>query len=83
MSSELESLYAFKAEYQALERTNFSLKQEVMALKRIKNMQGKGLQHAEDNDTSVRFKYLTDEVKFYKDKNKSIMEDLKREQKNS
>lgn len=50
-----------------------------MALKRIKNMQGKGLQHAEDNDSSAKFKYLTDEVKFYKEKNKTIMEDLKRE----
>jgi hypothetical protein len=35
MSSEVEALYAFKAEYQALERVNQELKSEVMALKRI------------------------------------------------
>jgi len=50
-----------------------------MALKRIKNLQGKGLKNAEDQDYSIKFKYLTDEVKYYKEKNKTIMEDLKRE----
>lgn len=43
MSSEVEALYAFKAEYRALERHNTELKNEVIALKRIQNLQGKDL----------------------------------------
>jgi hypothetical protein len=50
-----------------------------MALKRIKNLQGKDLRYHEEHDPSARFKYLADEVKFYKEKNRAIMDDLKRE----
>ena len=55
------------------------MKSEVTALKRIKNMQGKELKDASENDYTVKFKYLTDEVKFYKEKKYNLQEDLKRE----
>ena len=37
MSKDLENIYQYKSQYDEIEKVNHSLKQEIMALKRIQN----------------------------------------------